>query len=73
VRSLLGEWFGRYGPIVREINVKRSFTRADFVFEEQKSNVDTHILARSSVNLSIDRHIWFLEPPDRVCNSYPIE
>jgi hypothetical protein len=34
VRSLLGEGFGKYGPIVREINVtRRSFTRTDFVFE----------------------------------------
>jgi hypothetical protein len=26
VRSLMGETFGGYGPIVREINVTRSFT-----------------------------------------------
>jgi len=46
VRSLLGEGFGRYGPIVREINVRRrSFIRAEFVHERQKSNVDAHLLA----------------------------
>ena len=73
VRSLLGEGFGRYGPIVREINVRRSFMRAEFVHEGRKSNVDAHLLARSSVNLSIGRHVWFLEPPDGVCNSYVIE
>jgi hypothetical protein len=74
VRSLLGEGFGKYGPIVREINVRRrSFTGTNFVFEGQKSNVDAHILARSSVNLWIGRHVWFLEPPDGVCNSYPTE
>ena len=70
MRSLLDEGFDRYGPIVREINVRRSFTRADFVFEGRKSNVDAHILARSSINLSIGRHMWFLEPLDGVCNSY---
>jgi hypothetical protein len=74
VRSLLGEGFGRYGPIVQEINVrKRSFMRAEFVHEGRKSNVDAHLLARSSVNLSIGRHVWFMEPPDGVCNSYVIE
>ena len=52
------EEFGRYGPIVREINV-RSFTRADFVFEGRKSNVNAHILARSSVNLSIGNFLVF--------------
>jgi hypothetical protein len=60
MRSLLGKGFGRYGPIVREINVRRrSFTRADFVFEGRKSNVDDHIPATSSVNLSIGRHVLF--------------
>ena len=73
VRSLLGEGFARYGPFVREINVRRSFARADFIFKRQKSNVDTHILVKSSVNLSIGRLVWFLEPPDGVCNSYPTE
>jgi ribonuclease HI len=51
----------------------KEFPRADFIFEGQKSNFDTHILARSSVNLSIGRHVWFLEPPDGVCNSYATE
>jgi hypothetical protein len=51
----------------------RSFTRAEFVHEGRKLNVDDHLLARSSVNLSIGRHVWFLEPPDKVCNSYVIE
>jgi ribonuclease HI len=74
VRSLLGEGFDSFGPIVREINVRRrNFTRADFVFKGRKSNVNAHILARSSVNLSTSRHVWFLEPPNEVCNSYPTE
>jgi hypothetical protein len=74
MRSLLGKRFGRYGPIVREINVRRrSFTRADFVIEGRKSNVDDHIPDTSSVNLSIGRHVLFLEPLDGVCNSYPTE
>ena len=52
------EEFDRYGPIVREIGVTgNSFTRADFIFEGRKSNVDAHILDRSSVNLSIGRHV----------------
>ena len=58
VRSFKGEGFGRYGTIVPEINARRrSFTRADFVFEGRKSNDGTHLLARSSINLWIDKHI----------------
>jgi hypothetical protein len=73
VRSLLDEEFGRYGPIIREINVRRrSFTRAEFVHEGRKSNVGAHLLARSSVNLSIGRHVWSMKPSDRVRNSYVI-
>jgi hypothetical protein len=43
---------------------------AYFVFEGCKSNIDAHILARSSVNLSIGRRVWFFEPQNGVCNSY---
>ena len=58
VRSILGEGFNKYGLIVREINARwTSFTRADFVFEGRKSNGGAHLLARSSINLWIDKHI----------------
>ena len=71
VRSFMGQGFGRYGLIVWKINDRRqSFTRAEFVFEGRRSNVDAHLVARSSINLSIGRHMWFLEPLDGVCNSY---
>ena len=40
VRSIQGEGFGRYGPIVWEINARRrSFIREDFVFEGLRSTL----------------------------------
>ena len=63
------EGMGRYGAIVLEIKSRmENFSRIDFVFEGRSSNIDTHLLARSSVNLPVDRHVWFLEPPDDICN-----
>jgi hypothetical protein len=51
VRSIHGEGFGRYGPIILEIKTQReSITRVEFVHEGRCSNIDAYCLARSSVN-----------------------
>jgi hypothetical protein len=47
------------------------FTRVEFVHEGRRSNIDAHCLARSSVNFSVGRYVWFVAPADGVCTSYP--
>jgi hypothetical protein len=60
---------GRYDTIILEIKSGiENFSRIDFLFEGRSSNIDAHLLARSSVKLPVDRHVWFLEPPDGICN-----
>jgi hypothetical protein len=69
VRSIRGDGLGPYGPIVREIKARKSsFQHVEFVHESRSSNVDAHRLAKSSVYLALGRHVWFLSPPDGVCN-----
>jgi hypothetical protein len=69
VRSIRGDGLGPYGPIVREIKARKSsFQHVEFVHESRSSNVDAHRLAKSSVYFALDRHVWFLSPPDGVCN-----
>jgi hypothetical protein len=41
----------------------------EFVHERRNSNVDTYRLARSSISMSLGIYVWFLSPPDGVCNS----
>ena len=61
VRSFTSKGHSRYGPIVQEINDRRqSSTSAEFFLEGRRSNDDAHLVARSSVILSIGRHVWFL-------------
>ncbi|TVU30989.1 hypothetical protein EJB05_22650, partial [Eragrostis curvula] len=65
------EALGSYGRIMREIKGrKRDFTSVEFVHEKRSSNVDTHVLARSSRYSSIGKHMWFLTPTHGVCNSH---
>ena len=60
VASIHGVGFGRYGPIILEIKPQtKSFTRVEFVHEGGRSNIDAHCLARSSINFSVGRHVWF--------------
>jgi ribonuclease HI len=74
VRNIHGEGFGRYGPIVWEINSWiGSFTKVEFIHEGRRSNVDAHCLARSSVNFLVGIYVWFVAPPDGICTSYPNE
>lgn len=61
---------GFYGAIVKEIKTRKAtFPHVEFVHERRHSNMDAHRLARSSTLLSLGRHVWFLSPPDGVCNS----
>ena len=46
------------------------FVFVDFIHENRNSNVDAGILARSSISFNTDRHVWLLDPPSRICNSY---
>jgi ribonuclease HI len=52
--------------VVRAIKL---FQSVEFVFERRSSNKDAHNLARGSVSSAVGRHVWFLNPPDGVCNS----
>ena len=70
VKSIHGEGMGLYGPIVKEIKAtKASFSHVELVHERRCWNEDAHILAGSTVSMAPGRHVWFLSPPDGVCNS----
>ena len=61
---------GAYGHIVQEINARAgAFVSSEFVHEGRASNVDAHVLARSSVYCEIGRKVLLLSPPEGVCNS----
>ena len=49
-----------------------NFERAEVVHEGRASNTDAHALARSSIYESLERHVWFFDPPDGVCTSYAV-
>ena len=71
IRSMAWTDMGPYGQVVKEIKEEaRDFVFVDFVHENRNSNVDAGILARSSISFNTDRHVWLLDPPSRICNSY---
>jgi hypothetical protein len=71
VRNMQGSGMGVYGHIIKEIKAGLTrFAKAEVVHERRASNIDAHCLARSSIYESLGRHVWFLAPPDGVCNSY---
>jgi hypothetical protein len=47
-----------------------SFRRCSFVHERRTANIDAYCLARSSLFLSVGRHVWFGDPPDGVVALY---
>jgi hypothetical protein len=60
-----------YGQVIREINARKTaFSNIEFVHEHRDSNTDTHRIARSLIHAEVGRHVWFLNPPDGVCNMY---
>jgi hypothetical protein len=71
VRSLAGDGMGAYGHVVQEINARVcEFQKVQFVHEKRTANIDAHCLARSSLFLSVGRHVWFGDPPDGVVALY---
>jgi hypothetical protein len=59
---------GRYGVIILEIKSRmENFSKIDFDFEGRSSNIDAHLLARSSVNLPAARRLVFRDS-DGICN-----
>ena len=63
-----------YGAVIKEIKeMARVFQTIDFVHESRSSNIssniDAHVLAKSSLFDAIGRHVWFLDPPYGVCNN----
>ena len=71
IRSMAGTGMGPYGQVVKEIKEEaRDFVFVDFVHENRNSNVDARTLARSLISFNTDRHVWLLDPPSGICNSY---
>ena len=71
VRHMSGQGMGLYGHIIREIKADMaSFMAAEVIHESRNSNVDAHLLARSSIYASVGKHVWFLSPHHGVCTSY---
>jgi len=48
---------------------KKSAVRTH-IHENRKSNVDAHTLARSLISFDTGRHVWVLNPPSGIRNSY---
>jgi ribonuclease HI len=70
IRSLSGMSMGAYGHVVHEIKARANvFVHSEFVHENRASNVDAHVLARSSIYAHLGRHIWFLESPHGICST----
>jgi hypothetical protein len=62
---------GAYGHVVQEINTRvHEFQKVQFVHERRTANIDGYCLARSSLFLSVGRHVWFGDPPDGVVAMY---
>jgi hypothetical protein len=60
-----------YGHIVREIKEgSASLTSAEVIHDRRSSNVDAHMLAKSSIYNFVGRHVWFFSPPYGVCIGY---
>ena len=60
-----------YRQVIREINARKAaFSSVKFVHERRDSNTDAYKIARSSIHVEVGRHVWFLNPPDGVCNMY---
>lgn len=58
VKNIHGEVMGLYWPIVKKIKTTRAtFNHVELVHERRSSNVDAHRLARSSVYMTLGRHV----------------
>jgi hypothetical protein len=65
-----GSW-GAYCQIVKEIQaVSKTLESVEFVHERRTMNLGAHRIAHNSLCEGEGRHVWLLEPPYGVCNSY---
>ncbi|KAJ1271264.1 hypothetical protein BS78_06G115900 [Paspalum vaginatum] len=63
-----------YGQINQEINARKlDFSIVEIIHERKESNIDAHMVAKRTLHDSIGRHVWFLTPPDGVCNYRSID
>jgi hypothetical protein len=69
VKSIRSEGIRLYGPIVKRSIREKQSSFIWSLFMNEGFRMDAHRLARSSINLSLSRHVWFLSPLDGVCNS----
>jgi hypothetical protein len=68
IRSLTGDGMGYYGHIAQEIKARAArFRCVDFVHESRNSNVHAHSVARSSLPLTLGKHVLLQSPPFGVC------
>jgi ribonuclease HI len=66
--SLLRGTRGVYAQIAHEIHEqRRSFESLEFCHEKRSSNIEAHVLARSSVLLDNGRCVWLGVPPEGAC------
>ena len=71
VRSFKEEAMGSYAHVIRDIRARQEeLLFLELVHERRSSNVAAHRLARNSLYANLGRHVWFIEPPDGVCNKY---
>jgi hypothetical protein len=65
VNAIHGWNMGIFGHVIAKIKDEARLRRKNsFRYENRKSNVDAHLLARFATSLSIGRHVWFLASPD---------
>lgn len=72
IMSWRGAGMGTYGHFVRKIiNVRTAnFILLEFVHKGRVSNVDAHVLARNSIYCAPGRHVWLIDLPHGICNTY---
>jgi hypothetical protein len=71
IRSMAGTSMAPYGQVVKEIRERaRDFLYVDFIHKNKNSNVDTHTLAKSLISFYTSKHVWLLDLPLGICNSY---
>ena len=71
VKNILGTGLGPYGHVVQEIKARsESFISVEFIHEGRMSNGDAHRLTSGSLYEAVGRHVWFINPPKGMCNSY---
>jgi hypothetical protein len=61
------ENLGEFGSILSEIkDQSRIRGGTSFIHERRESNFEAHNLAKMASTLPVGRHVWLLEPPERL-------